>query len=188
MFLERVLEFDRSLFIFLNESLAWECLDGFFIVLTSRWFGLLVGGAFSLLIILLYRKEGLFTFILVVIVVVLADRIVCDIIKPLVGRPRPPWVLDEVRLLVGVTQAGSFPSAHAGNHFSIFTVFLLKHRLFGWAYLPVAILISYSRIYVGVHYPLDIIGGAIFGFLLAFSIVLLFNHLRRRLNLRSGTN
>jgi undecaprenyl-diphosphatase len=183
-----LLGLDRELFLFLNTELVCGFCDHFFVIITTKWFGILSGCIFALIAILFYKKEGFYTFVIAVVGVVLVDRIICDVLKPLIGRQRPPWTLDGVRVLVGVTRACSFPSAHAGNHFTFFSILFFRHRKLAWYYLPLALFISYSRIYVGVHYPLDIIGGAVFGVGSGFLIVWSFNLIREWFTRKKQTN
>ena len=89
-------------------------------------------------------------------------------IKHLVGRIRPQHVLGDVRLLVGSSHSYSFPSNHAANAFA-FGVTLLAltrgHLGKGYRAITAAVppLVAISRVYVGVHYPLDVLGGAALG-------------------------
>jgi undecaprenyl-diphosphatase len=92
-------------------------------------------------------------------------------LKPLFARPRPCHVLEHVRLLVGCGGAYGFPSNHACNFFGTATFFFYFYRKTGWVMFAPAILIGWSRVYVGVHYPSDAVGGALWGILLALFII-----------------
>ena len=108
-----------------------------------------------------------------------------NIIKDLVGRPRPcnDDVLSQyVHLLLNrCPQSKSFTSNHASNHFgaACMLYFTLKPYVKKWGYLFFvwAATVSYGQVYVGVHYPLDVICGAIFGSLIGCSTAYLFNRL-----------
>jgi undecaprenyl-diphosphatase len=63
------------------------------------------------------------------------------------------------------TNGRSFPSGHAANNMAVATVMILFYRRRGWIYLPVALLICYSRIYTGSHWPLDVLAGILLGIL-----------------------
>lgn len=96
-----------------------------------------------------------------------AEYVICDlIIKKLVLRPRPYLVISQLELLVAQESSTSFPSGHSA---SSFVCAYMLARLFGkkgaWAYLPAA-LIALSRIYVGVHYPSDVLAGIALGTLI----------------------
>lgn len=110
--------------------------------------------------------------------VTICDQISSGLIKDWVGRPRPCGDLDfsqYVRLLLNrCPSSGSFTSSHATNHFgmAVFTVLTLSPVLKKWKYLFYfwAVTISYGQVYVGVHYPLDVIGGALLGSLIGWGM------------------
>ncbi len=87
--------------------------------------------------------------------------------------------MDQVRLLVPCSGSYSFTSSHATNHFGMaaFFFFTFRHFLKYWAWIPFvwAFLVVYAQIYVGIHYPLDIIGGAGLGIALAWMVASFFN-------------
>jgi membrane-associated phospholipid phosphatase len=95
----------------------------------------------------------------------IADQTSISLLKPLVGRIRPCNALlpDQVRLLVRCSKAFSFPSAHAANSFAMATVIAWRFPRIAALGFAVAFVVAYSRVYVGVHYPLDAIGGAVVG-------------------------
>ncbi len=86
------------------------------------------------------------------------------IIKPNVGRIRPYEVVDGLKLLIERQDDPSFPSGHSGASFAAAVVFLVKGpRKIGIPAIIMAALIAFSRLYVGVHYPTDVICGIITG-------------------------
>ena len=93
-----------------------------------------------------------------------------EVLKSLVMQPRPFLSLPDVRLLVSPPSSYSFPSvnvtyAFAASSGASLTARRLLGRLpvWGWGFLALAVAVSYSRVYVGVHYPGDVLGGAIIG-------------------------
>ena len=99
--------------------------------------------------------------------IVLASLLGNHVLKPLVSRERPFVSTPEILVIGSRPGDASFPSGHAANEFagaSVLARRLSAQRLLWWA---LAVLIAYSRIYLGVHYPLDVIGGALLGFLCA---------------------
>jgi len=111
-----------------------------------------------------YRRWGVFAF--TVIAVALADWSSMGL-KALVDRPRPPLRYAEPKTLVPVPHDASFPSGHAATSFAAATMLSLAFPRFAPFLYVLAAAVAFSRVYVGVHYPLDVIGGALLGALVA---------------------
>jgi undecaprenyl-diphosphatase len=118
-----------------------------------------------------FRHKSYFWILGAILTLVLTDQISSSFIKPFFERQRPcndPILMGHVRLLLNHCSGGySFTSSHATNHFGFAVyVFITLRGLFKkWSYLFLiwAAIVSYAQVYVGVHYPLDIISGAIIG-------------------------
>ena len=91
------------------------------------------------------------------------------VLKNVVARPRPCW-LNPVPLLIPVPTDYSFPSGHALSSFLAATVLTRAHRRFGYLALPLALLIAFSRLYLYVHFPSDVLFGALLGALLGWVV------------------
>jgi membrane-associated phospholipid phosphatase len=165
-----LLAFDTQLFYYLN--VKWHCnfLDMVCPYLRDRLFWIpLYVFIFSFLIIN-FKRKGLMIILFLIITIMLSDQISSAFIKPMVQRIRPcnlHYLESYVRILVPCNNSYSFPSSHAANHFAlaIFLTLLLR-KIYSRVYIPLiiwALIVCYSQIYVGVHFPLDIIGGAILG-------------------------
>jgi membrane-associated phospholipid phosphatase len=127
-----------------------------------------------------YRRWGVFA--LTVIALVLADWTSMGL-KALIDRPRPPLRYAEPKTLVPVPHDASFPSGHAATSFAAATILSLAFPRFAPFLYVLAAAVAFSRVYVGVHYPLDVLGGAILGVLVAVGLRLLTRGIaRRRLN------
>ena len=117
-----------------------------------------------LLIIPKTRKTGV-----IMLAALLADVLLCNVvIKNLVARTRPYEVVDGLKLLIEKQSDYSFPSGHTGSSFA--SAIVLWKELpgkYGVMALIVAVLIAYSRLYVGVHYPSDVLAGVVIGTVLA---------------------
>ena len=95
----------------------------------------------------------------------LIDAVLCNLLlKPLVARVRPCDILTEVQLLIPYPDDFSFPSGHTAASFaSVTALWMAGKKQWAMAALPVGVLIAFSRMYLCVHYPTDILGGAILG-------------------------
>ena len=114
-----------------------------------------------------WRRWGV--FVLTVVAVGLADLAATGL-KALVDRPRPPLRYAEPKTLVPVPHDASFPSGHAATSFAAATMLSFAFpRVAPFLYL-LAAGVAFSRVYVGVHYPLDVIGGAALGALIAIAL------------------
>jgi len=105
-----------------------------------------------------------------------------EMIKPAFQRPRPCVVLEAVRLLVGCSPGSfSFPSSHASNITAQALFFASSYRILAVPVMVVAAAVGYSRIYVGVHYPLDVAGGVLVGLACGGVFIYLMREADRRL-------
>ena len=128
---------------------------------------------FAFALYLFYKQLGwqvfLFAIIGIALCILLADRISSGFFKPFFERCRPSHnpALEGLVHTVGGKLGGryGFVSSHAANVFAVgfYAMLLLRRKWFSITMLSVALIISYSRVYVGVHYPLDVICGGLFG-------------------------
>ena len=96
-----------------------------------------------------------------------------------IGRDRPPEVYPEPKPLVHVPHTGSFPSGHATTAFACAAVLAWASPRLALPAFVLAAGIAWSRVYVGVHWPLDVLGGAALGLLIATALLTLVAVLRR---------
>lgn len=163
--IDQLVAIDHSVFTFLNGIAYCSVLDAIMPAVTRQenWYPLLGGLWIALLI--WGGRRGRMTAVMLVIAVALSDQLSSNVLKPLVGRVRPcnALPLDEIRLLVRRSGALSFPSSHATNSFAIATVLVWRWPGLAILFFAFAIIIAYSRVYVGVHYPLDVVAGTVLG-------------------------
>lgn len=165
--LESILEWDREAFIFLN-SLGIEEYDSFWSTVTKipTWIPLFL--FFGFLFFRKYSKREAFFMILTVLVMVFFVVTLTDLTKVVVARLRPNND-EEINTLIRILRSPtgySFFSGHASSSFSITTlVYLFLGKHFKWSifFYIWPLLFVMSRIYVGVHFPVDIIVGALVG-------------------------
>ena len=163
---------DRQLFLFLNDlNLPW--LDPIMYALTDAryWMPLFLIVLGSL--VYKFKWQSVTIILFLVLTIVFADQISASLIKPLVGRLRPthnPELSSVIHTLNGYKGGQfSFVSSHAANAFAIATFLWLSLRQridWIWVMFVWATIFSYTRIYLGVHYPGDILFGALLGLLI----------------------
>ncbi len=130
------------------------------------------------LIIKHFKKRSIIILLIIILLVVICDQVSSGILKVLFQRLRPSHepALEGMLHFVNDYQGGKygFVSSHAANTFGVATfislLFYDKYKLIAWLMFAWAIVVSYSRIYLGVHYPADIIGGATLGILVGYGI------------------
>lgn len=91
-------------------------------------------------------------------------------LKNLIARPRPCWLDDSVMMLISSPTDYSFPSGHTLSSVIGATVLTKTDRRFGWAAIPLAAVIVFSRLYLFVHFPSDILAGAILGVIIGEAV------------------
>jgi undecaprenyl-diphosphatase len=162
-----LIDLDHWLFKLINQSWTNSFFDSLFPFITTMKFTapyvLILAGIW----IALQRKRAVFSILCIMLSVGLADLTAAKLIKPIVHRDRPEFSNVNARLLTGTQGSPSFPSNHAANTSAMaFTLAATNPPLAAIGYI-VAILVGYSRIYVGVHFPLDVLGGVLVGWLAA---------------------
>ena len=177
----KIVELDKKAMVFFNKTIANPIFDFIMPIITDQNF--LV---FSGLILIGYLasfggKRGRITIVVLLIAASFSDAICFQVIKPWVGRIRPSHEFyDYINVLVSKGGKYSFPSNHAANSFVFATVlsyFYDKNRI---SLYILASTIAFSRVYVGVHYPLDIIFGSIIGYIISWIILSLWVIIKMR--------
>ena len=141
-------------------------------------------GIFWIILTLLFliipkmRKTGI-----ILATALIMDLLICNVaVKNLVARTRPYDVNTSIQLLVAKLHDYSFPSGHTCASFAAAMVYLkMLPKKYGVPFVILAVLIAFSRLYVGVHYLTDVIGGLIIGIFSAWTAVHLMEYLRKRM-------
>lgn len=179
--LEWLQQIDQAFFFFINVKLANPVTDFVMPLITNDNY-LRIGYIIALVIILIKGSRRLRLLALFAgLTLLLTDQVTAAWLKPLIARPRPCHTFTDINLLVGCGAGYSMPSAHAANAFGQMLVFGLFHRKTFYALTVVAILIALSRPFVGVHYPFDILVGAMIGALIGTTMYQLHAVVWRRL-------
>ncbi len=152
---------DTLLFVFVNKSLHVAALNPIATIVTKN--PLLVMLPLFALAVIREEKNIIVPFAVAALAALLTDFLT-DVLKELIRRPRPCDVLDGINLLVGCPVSYAMPSGHASQSFAFAVPFYFFIRSGArHALLAGGVLISVSRVYVGVHYPSDVIAGAALG-------------------------
>lgn len=178
--LEKAVQVDANLFFLLNYKAQNSVFDFFMPILTNLDYWRIPFILLAIFLLVFGEKRGRIAVLLLVLGITLSDQVCNSVLKPLVGRVRPCNVLESVHLLVNCTKSFSFPSSHATNIFTGMILFSYVYPKLKIGLLTAAALVAYSRVYVGVHYPFDVVAGTILGILCALTIIVLFKLLLRK--------
>ena len=152
---------DQTILYWIHDNLSCGLLDVLMPKLTLLGSGgaiwLLAAG--GMLCTKRYRRQGVILLAGLAAGVLVGN--VC--LKNLIARPRPCWLDDSVTLLISTPTDYSFPSGHTLSSVIGATVLTKTNRKFGWVAIPLAAVIAFSRLYLFVHYPSDILAGAALG-------------------------
>ncbi len=159
---------DVTLFYFINQNLANPVFDKFFVFITDVKHWLLLYIFLWLMLLTKGNKTDKINAIVLVLLLIVSDQVSSHLLKNFFGRLRPCNALENVRLLVSCSHSFSMPSSHAFNNFAVATYLSVFYRKYAKIFFTIAVLIAFSRPYVGVHYPSDILVGAVLGFLLGY--------------------
>lgn len=184
VFWQHIQFYDAWLLTHINNAWSSPFLDTLlpFVRETKFWIPLYL---FLLLFVTMnFGTRGLWWVAAVVVVAALSDIISSQIIKQMIFRQRPCrdfTVMSQIRFFVNYCpQSSSFTSSHATSHFAqaVFFHLTLRHIIGKWSLLFFlwALLIAYTQVYVGVHYPFDVICGSLLGCGIGFAIAKLYHN------------
>ena len=171
---------DTTLFYDINRGIYNPLLDTIMVLVTEKAY-------ISILILMIPAfvkdiKKAAIIFLLCIIALGIGDW-TSTILKDIIERPRPCHTLIGVRLLVGCGDSFSMPSGHAVNAFAVVATFSHFFRKTAIPMFAIAIAVAFSRIYVGVHYPSDVLAGAIWGGAVAGGVIFLYNKIKSYLKI-----
>jgi undecaprenyl-diphosphatase len=154
---------DRAVFLFINVTLANPVTDLVMPIVTGD-FWLRLGSGVAMALVLWKGNARLrWLVIFSALALVISDQLSAGFLKPLIGRVRPCQVLENINLLVGCGGGKAMPSSHAANAFGQAVLFGVLYRRVRYGLLAFAVIVALSRVFVGVHYPGDILAGALVG-------------------------
>ena len=178
--LETLLNLDGGVMLFLQESERNPILDSIMIFITSLGNGGMIWIAATILLLIpkKTRKAGVMSAVALLGSLIINNNIV----KNIVQRPRPFVTFADLQIIIPTPSEFSFPSGHTSSSFAAAAVFY-RHlpKKLGIPSVILAGLIGFSRLYVGVHYPTDVIAGVLMGILLSYLAEYLVNLFAKKL-------
>ena len=176
--IEKIIELDEQFFLFLN-GLHTDSLDRIMYWISEKYTWIPFYAVLLGFIIWRFKYKAVYILLAIAFVILLADQFTSSFMKPFFERFRPchePDLAGMVYLVEGCGGKFGFASSHAANTFGLATfIYLIFHKIYkhvGWLFLW-ALIVSYSRIYLGAHYPLDILVGAGIGILIGWLVYLI---------------
>lgn len=154
---------DQAFFLFLNRTLANPISDLIMPVVTSDDLLRIVYALAMILLLCKGDRRLRWLVLFSAMALVVTDQLSSHLLKPLFERVRPCHVLDNINLLVGCGGGYAMPSSHAANAFGQAALFSFCTRQLRWYLWIFAGMVAISRVFVGVHYPGDILVGAALG-------------------------
>ncbi|ATD55700.1 phosphatase PAP2 family protein [Clostridium chauvoei] len=161
--LQLIQNLDVNILTLIRENLTNPFLDKIMKTISSLGSGGLIWIVIAVILLCIkkYRKVGITLILALIIMTILGE----GIIKHLVQRPRPFLVVPDIELIVKAPMSYSFPSGHTGSSFAAAFVLSSYFKDKKYLFLGIATLMGFSRLYLFVHYPSDVIAGVIVGFI-----------------------
>lgn len=167
---EQIKKLDEEILLFIN-SHHNSFFDSIMWFASGKWSWLPLYAFIIILLIIKFKKRAWLMILLIIPLIIASDQLSSGLLKPLTQRLRPSHEpgLENLLHYVDNYRGGlySFPSSHATNFFALVTYLCLitakKIKWFACLLVPVALLVCYSRMYLGVHYPSDVLCGAMIG-------------------------
>jgi undecaprenyl-diphosphatase len=180
--MDSLIGIDTWLFLRLNAGVANSFFDWLMPIVTNLGYYRIPLIAALATLAVFGGGKGRSAVLLALITVTLTDQLASSVLKPWIERIRPCHIVEGVRVITGCGNTLSFPSGHATTSMAAAIFFGLLYRRWLWPLVAFSVLISYSRIYIGIHYPSDMLAGWVIGGAIAWGVVrFYFSFLRQRL-------
>ncbi len=172
--LETLTALDQAVFLFLNVTLANPVTDVVMPIVTSD---ILLRCVYLVALVgIIWKGDARLRWLILfsLLALLAADQISSSLLKPMIGRIRPCHTLDGINLLVRCGGGKSMPSSHAANAFTQAVLFSLLYPKTRVYLLSFAGIVAISRVYVGVHYPGDVLAGSLLGATIGLTIAIVY--------------
>lgn len=170
--MESLLNADLEVFNFINH-LDLGFLDAVMVVFRNKLTWIPLYMALVIYMVFHWKRKSWLPIVFTLLVVACGDFMSSQVIKKSVQRPRPCQVLEQIESRVPCGSGFSFTSSHATSHMALAVFWVQLFTVWGrhrWWFIPWALIVGFAQIFVGVHYPLDVL----FGFLLGGCVGYLF--------------
>lgn len=177
--LEKIKILDHKILLWIHKNLSNSILDVFMPFITNEDNWIIPITILVIVLCIFAEKKGKIAIIILLITLGLTDSICAQFIKPFIERIRPSHLdLEGLNLLVKKGGKWSMPSNHAANMFAFATTLSFFYKRYKTFLFILASLIAFSRVYVGVHFPGDILFGALIGYIISWSLLTTWNNIR----------
>lgn len=178
--------FDESLFRLINIGWSSPALDQIMSLVSDKHLWLVIGTLASLVLFLKFKTRMKTVLPVVVMALAITDSVTFQILKPAFSRMRPCKQLTEIHLVPEYCGSDyGFPSNHAANGMAVTTVLtFMWSRASAATALGITLLVGLSRVYLGVHFPGDVVGGYLVGIFVATIVVFVFKIVQKKIRSR----
>lgn len=181
--IDRLIEYDKALMIHINSDWNHPMLDQVFKHIRETYFWAPLYIFFIMLAIFNFGKRGWLWILAAILTISITDQVSSNLIKNNILRLRPcrdPEIAEQIRIFIRYCPgSSSFTSSHATNHFGFANFVVLTLRRFTGPWINIlyvfAAAVCYAQVYVGVHYPVDVISGALIGAFIGYGMNAIFN-------------